>query len=641
MRRMKSAEMQSYMDSSVQPCEDFYQYACGNYGSVSPATSESDRNLHQSLYAGYLRRVKQLLDEPKLSTDRPMETCIKYFHESCLNTTSRLDQRAHLLKVLKEFGGMPALEGSNWRETEFDAISMMGKLLRRYGKITLLGVEVGPDFINSQINRLYLGQRKDLINIKDESAYLIREVLLRQRFLDILGLSAELAGKIAREIIEVEKELARGILDQQVERDPRARNRLAMLDALTETYGTSLNLTQFARIWLGYEYKLPVYEHVASYLWQLKKVLSTTPKRVLANYMLSSLLEDFEVSKSQDFCVRQTAHLLPDVVDRLVYHQLEQRNPHIPGSLRALWKELKSVFEDVLRQSAMDWLEAETRTGMLDKLKDMSFQIAGAEPVDFDLRYGSLIVSSADYFGNVQRLLALRALNLRENLQRPWNHNYYDYQIRSPIYMTEVNLVILPASYLQRFYFWHEVYPTALNYATWGFSLAHEIAHGFDDLNRMYDGKGNLRDWWTSAAVKEFDSRKECLKEQYSELRYNGAKLPRLETQGETIADNVGIRIAHMAYSKWLEQATLAKTMDTESLPELLQTPQQLFFLGLAQTMCTDILAERRQSRVISNVHPPEELRVFAIMVNSEEFAQAFECTSESKMNPQRKCVIY
>ena len=40
-----------------------------------------------------------------------------------------------------------------------------------------------------------------------------------------------------------------------------------------------------------------------------------------------------------------------------------------------------------------------------------------------------------------------------------------------------------------------------------GAVIGHEFSHGFDDKGSMYDGDGNLNQWWTAEDRKKFDNK--------------------------------------------------------------------------------------------------------------------------------------
>ncbi|XP_043067582.1 neprilysin-1-like [Drosophila bipectinata] len=283
-------------------------------------------------------------------------------------------------------------------------------------------------------------------------------------------------------------------------------------------------------------------------------------------------------------------------------------------------RELKATFQEILSSDGVKWLKQPTQDDLLEKLKDMTFEIAGGKPTNFEEQYGGPLEGGSDAEFPERKLLR-------------WLHRF------AFLCDDEANLVVLPAMYMQHRYFWDDAYPTALRYGTLGFFLGHEMAHGFDDLNRLYDNHGNLRDSRSPDTKLIFDHDKNCLADQFADLHYSGLKLPKMEAQGENIADNVGIRLAYATYTKWLKLQS--KVPDTETLPNMSQTPQQLFYLSVAQSMCTDILEDRRPAFVRNSVHPPNESRVFVMMANSKSFAEAFQCGNQTKLSPAHRCAMY
>lgn len=633
MRQAKSAGMRSYMNDSVQPCEDFYEFACGNFARINPAQENIViTDFQRTLLAGHQRRVQQLLNAPKMSTDSATETKVKYFYESCLSAKhEEWRQRQQLLALLKELGGMPALEGSEWDASQFDTIEMMALLLRRFGKQTLLQVKIEPGQSNTQFNALYLGQRDDLPYHKAERLHQSNQLKLQWMLQHLLGMGDWRAQETAREITELNKELAEGV----EELVPGQLHRVRLLDEMSSDYGPHLDLSRFVKLWLGYEYRVPVHESGARYFWQLQKLLDRTPRRILANYMLSSLLVDFEIEP----CAQKTNKLFADIVDHMVYRSLEKQTPHIPGSLRQLWQELKQAFENILRKPANNWLGETTLNEALEKLKAMSFQVLGSTADQFEKYYSSLIINTGDYFGNVQRVLEVHAHNMIEDLQRAHAHlGTYHRIYSSPFYVPNKNMVVVPVSFMQHRYLFDDAYPMALKYGTFGFLLAHEIAHGFDDFNRYIDAQGNHRNWWQANATQEFEQRKQCLVEQFHGYTYHGHRLFKRQTQLENIADYVGVRIAYAAYHSWYSQLP---EMESETLPRLLLSPQQLFFLSLGQLYCSDMMPIWRLTQAFRDPHAPYEIRLNAIVSNFEPFSEFFDCAQDAAMNPTKRCSIY
>ena len=79
--------------------------------------------------------------------------------------------------------------------------------------------------------------------------------------------------------------------------------------------------------------------------------------------------------------------------------------------------------------------------------------------------------------------------------------------------------------------------------------MGHELTHGFDDEGRQFDGKGNLRDWWTPTVGSEFEQRAQCVAEQfYGYVAVDDIHLNGKLTLGENLADLGGLKLAHAAY---------------------------------------------------------------------------------------------
>src|SRR6185312_12765053 len=167
-------------------------------------------------------------------------------------------------------------------------------------------------------------------------------------------------------------------------------------------------------------------------------------------------------------------------------------------------------------------------------------------------------------------------------------------------------------------------------------TIGHELTHGFDDQGRQFDAHGNLRNWWTARDARQFETRAQCLRDQYAgytivdDIRIN-SKL----TAGEDIADLGGELLAWMA---WQEE--------TRGKPQPMRdglTPEQRFFVGFAQWACTNERPERLRANALVDPHSPPRYRINGVVVNMPQFARAFHCKAGQPLvkPPAKVCKIW
>ena len=146
----------------------------------------------------------------------------------------------------------------------------------------------------------------------------------------------------------------------------------------------------------------------------------------------------------------------------------------------------------------------------------------------------------------------------------------------------------------------------------------------------------------THRSISNFKKRAECLETHYwkqvmdkFDLSEQTSNRSLNATLGEDIADNSGLKHAFKAYRKWTESHG-----EELQLPGLDFTPDQLFFIGFAQTWCTKYTHEGLKER-FEGVHSLSEFRVNGATANSQEFAAAFQCKPGKRNNPEKKCSIW
>ena len=278
------------------------------------------------------------------------------------------------------------------------------------------------------------------------------------------------------------------------------------------------------------------------------------------------------------------------------------------------------------------WMTPKTRQAALKKLTMMNERI-GYPDVWRD--YSKLTIDKKSYVLNIIR--ANEFLNERElnKIGKPVDKNEWEMtpQTVNAYYDASRNELNIPAGILQSPFFASQA-SAAVNYGAIGLVMGHEMTHGFDDQGAQFDGKGNLRNWWTAEDLKKFNLATQCIADQFSEFTVAGD----LHVQGklvvgEAAADLGGSILAYRAYH-------LSGT-DKETPVINKFTPEQQFFIGAAHMYATNVSPDEARRLVIIDPHPPAIYRVNGTFANVPEFAQAFGITSPSLMIHQPRCVIW
>merc|ERR1711874_625336 len=180
---------------------------------------------------------------------------------------------------------------------------------------------------------------------------------------------------------------------------------------------------------------------------------------------------------------------------------------------------------------------------------------------------------------------------------------------------------------------------TYMNYGGIGWVIGHEITHGFDDQGRQFDAAGNLANWWEDATKDKFLDKANCIIWQYGNYTANSVNktLNGVNTQGENIADNGGIKEAYRAYDSWVKRHG-----EEPRLPGLQSyTPHQMFWISAANTWCSKYRNKALEKRIKTGAHSPGMFRVQGPFANSREFAEDFKCPTGTNMNPVKKCEVW
>ena len=284
----------------------------------------------------------------------------------------------------------------------------------------------------------------------------------------------------------------------------------------------------------------------------------------------------------------------------------------------------------------LSWFDDATRTQAGSKLAKVLNKIG--YPAKWR-NYDSLTVSRASLFADVAAAVAFeqkreltkvgQATDKDEwGMTPPTVNAYYD---------PTLNQMVFPAGILQA-PFYASTQTPAMNFGAIGSVVGHELTHGFDDEGRQFDADGNLRDWWSAPVSAEFDKRASCVENQFNDyVAIDDIHVKGKLTLGENIADLGGAKLSFAAF----QRAEKAHPTTPPSVGGF--TPQQEFFLGFAQDWCTNYRPEALRLQVATNPHSPSQFRVIGPLSNLPEFAQAFQCKAGDKMvrSGDKQCVVW
>lgn len=109
-------------------------------------------------------------------------------------------------------------------------------------------------------------------------------------------------------------------------------------------------------------------------------------------------------------------------------------------------------------------------------------------------------------------------------------------------------------------------------------------------------------------------------------------------TLPENLADAGGLAAAAVA---WDTAVAAGKTGPANARLDAAFTPQQLFFLGYAQTHCRKRTVRSTLERLISNPHSPGRFRLQGGLSQHPGFAAAFSCAPDTPYNPPKRCTLW
>ncbi|XP_041627741.1 membrane metallo-endopeptidase-like 1 isoform X9 [Vulpes lagopus] len=627
------------MDPSREPCDDFYQYACGGWLRRHVIPETNSRYSVFDILRDELEVILKGVLENATAQDRPAVQKAKMLYRSCMNE-SVIEKRDSqpLLNILDVMGGWPVTmdkwnqsvaRGTDSPGPKWELEQQLALMNTQFNRRVLIDLFIWNDDQNSSRHIIYidqptLGMPSREYYFNEGSNQKVREAYLQFMMSVAMMLRADMNlpenSYLVREdmvqVLELETQLANATAPQEERHDVTALyHRMGLKELQSKFSLKGFNWTLFIQSVLSsVKIKLLPDEEVVvygiPYLQNLEEIIDVYSARTMQNYLVWRLVLDRISSLSQRF-----------------------------KDARANYRKL-NFSEDQYFENGLQNLKAGAQRS-LKKLRekvDQNLWIIGAAVVNaFYSPNRNQIVFPAGilqppFFSKHQP----QALNLRGCWSEPClpGHSLTAH----PHHVPCPPRAVFPAGILQPpFFSKHQ--PQALNFGGIGMVIGHEITHGFDDNGRNFDKDGNMLDWWSNFSAQHFREQSECMVHQYGNYSWDLAdnqNVNGFSTLGENIADNGGVRQAYKAYLKWM-----AEGGKDQQLPGLGLTYNQLFFINYAQVWCGSYRPEFAIQSIKTDVHSPLKYRVLGSLQNLAAFSEAFHCAQGSPMHPQQRCRVW
>ncbi|MBB6249887.1 M13 family metallopeptidase [Nitrospirillum iridis] len=638
------------VDESVDPCQNFYQYACGPWLKSNPIPSDQSRwgsfnALHERNQTILKTALEDVVAHPNADNQR-----VGGYYAACMDEAgANAKGAAPIQSLLDRIKALTAKE----------QLAPLVATLHDVGADVFFGFGALTDFKDATRDIAIADQggiglpERDFYTRDDAKSEETRKAYVAHvaRTFMLLGDDQTTADAKAQAVMGIETALAKASLNLADRNDPektyhkKPTGELAKLapDFAWDAYFKATGAPAFKTLNIA----------VPDFMKAVGDVIRSSSVADIQAYLTWHVAHSFSPWLSQAFvderfafyaktlygteqnlprwkrCVAATDNALGEDLGK--YYVKAAFGPDQKAKMLTMVKNLKAAYSVDIDQ--LDWMSPETKKRAHEKLDTIVDKIGYP---DKWRDYSKLEVKKDDLVGNVQRANAFETARQLAKIGKP--HDRAEWQMSPPTvnayYDPTENDINFPAGILQPPFYFADA-DDAINYGAIGAVIGHEMTHGFDDQGRQFDKNGNLKDWWTKQDAAKFKQRAQCVVDEYDGfIAMDDVHLNGKAELGENLADNGGHAIAL--------KALLATLKGVPAKKEGRFTEEQKFFLGYAQVWCSNQRDQARRTQAQTDVHALSEYRVNGVVSNNPEFAKAFNCKADAPMNRGAKaCKVW
>lgn len=624
-----------YLDRTIQPEDDFFLFANGNWiknNEIPP--SESRWGSFNELDQENKKKLTAILDDAK--TNQGVQGSQNQLLGSYYASFTNMERRNELgLSGIKS--ELNRIDSINRKDFIVNAIA----LNHRDGIGSAFGFGVGQDMKNVTKNAAYMGQGG--IGLPNKDYYLTenkKEILQAYKrhiikSFALLGYETEQAQKMSEEIVGFETKLAESMMSPAEMRVPEKTYNKKSLKETINLLG-SFDLRYYFNI-VGCQTPDTIIVSNPSYLKKIAELLEGESISAWKNYLKWNVLNHYAGSLNEQFVALNFDFYGKTLSGKKVQKPLNEKaideitnieigellgkafvERHFSKEAQARVNEmvdnLLAVFKERIQN--LDWMSDATKQEALNKLSSIGRKLGFPDKWE---DYSSLNFSAQNYLANVKEMNRFSVRKNFEELKKEVDKDKWGMPAHmvNAYYHPLLNEIAFPAGIMQAPFF-DEKSEDAVNYGRIGMVIGHEFTHGFDDMGAKFAADGSFKNWWTEEDLQSFGEKTKILGETFAAFcpMEDQCVNPDL-TMGENIADLGGLTMAFYAYKRTAE-------FKSNEVREGF-TPSQRFFIAYAQLWKIKYTDEEMKNRIANDPHSPGMYRVNGPLKNCPEFFDAFD----------------
>lgn len=622
-KHLKSIE--GSMDLTTDPCENFYQHACGNWDNIHTDTSKYHDQYRMIEYYTNKEVAISLSADVEASKEPKFLRKARLYFKSCVNM-KHLDLSQYL-KWLEEHENLPVIKSKNTPSSQRKRI--------------LTAMEDSRDWLKY----LAVLKKYGLSGVLVEETYFNRLKLLKlNRPLQNKGF-IKLPFNIFKVLTYTTFGWKNETLKSKWTQFSSLENDLLKLQTLTNGTQRFFNMTSLQEEipWLKYYVdmlldntkvlrvsNLKIFIKDIAYMRGLYKLLQSYDEESITEFLqvrfLWNLLTSVYSQFTPEMCAVKTRQFMFLAMDWL----FEKQHPELMKSLPKIHKifgNIKKHYQKVLLTNP-NGFNATIMAFLLKKLNNTQLQIGHLPRLNTEQRleemYSDLHIMENNYYHNQMELLKFQTNNTILNYIPTRNRSEYIEHSKkvSPYFHRLYNIVVIPITTLQM-----PIYDANLDdlfqYSSVGYILGHEITHCFDILGLRRDLNGLTIDIYHDMITSnpKFQENLACIR------NLNNGNI------NEKIADVTGFRVAFQTYFELHPNARHTVTQFSGRNVTL----DKLFFLNHAQFRCSSSKAHM----FADGTHGTAEDRVVDALSHFPEFVKTFSCSKYTGMHLERTCQLW